>query len=76
MARYCLFFLVEGYIKDNRKGSMINFQDFHLQRSIRAFPFLLFYSNCPVFTPDDYILFLLLTLGIGLQMGQPSGLQN
>ena len=39
---WSLFSLVGGYIKDNLRGSMINFQDFNLQSSIQA---------CLVFTP-------------------------
>ena len=39
---WSLFLLVGGYIKDNLRGSMINFQDFNLQSSIQA---------CLVFTP-------------------------
>ena len=38
---------------DSPKGSMIHFQDFHLQGSFKSVPFLLLYFNCLIFTPDD-----------------------
>ena len=41
-ALYSLFFLVGGYMKDSLKGSMINFEDIHLQSSFQA---------CHIFTP-------------------------
>ena len=34
-----LFFLVGGYMKDSLQGSIINFQEFHLQCSIQVCPF-------------------------------------
>ena len=44
-------------MKGSLKGSMINFQDFHLQGSFKPSHFYPF--NFPVFTPDDYTVFKL-----------------
>ena len=39
---WSLFYLVGGYMKNSLKGSLISFQDFHLQGS---------YEARPIFTP-------------------------
>ena len=52
-------------MKGSLKGSMINFQDFHLQGSFKPSHFYPF--NCPVFTPDDNTVFKLKVQRLKLQ---------
>ena len=49
---WLLFFLVWGYKKDSLKGSLINFQDFHLQSRIQASSIFIPLLQLPGFYPS------------------------